>query len=305
LSKKLADNYLKTLDNIDWVILQPSLVYASGCYGGTSLFRALSALPYFIPLVGDGSQQFQPIHMEDLTAIVSFCVKKKDKIQRVIKLVGPEVVAVKEILTSFRRWLGLKSAKVIKIPLSLIKISAKIGDLLGSNILNSVLYKMMMIPNIADKDDMINYTRIVPRSFKKGLESEPLTVQSLWHARLYLLKPALRIILSLFWVASGVIASIIAPDIALESMKDIGLNQINASIILYFSCFIDVALGLMLLFSKEISKICLIQLATILCYTLILSAFKSDLWLEPLGSLLKNIPIILLTLVLIAIEKEK
>ena len=27
-----ADNYLKTIENIDWVILQPSIMYASGCY---------------------------------------------------------------------------------------------------------------------------------------------------------------------------------------------------------------------------------------------------------------------------------
>jgi uncharacterized protein YbjT (DUF2867 family) len=51
ITKKKIDNYLKTLKNIDWVILQPSLVYTSGCYGGTSLFRSLSALPWFIPLI--------------------------------------------------------------------------------------------------------------------------------------------------------------------------------------------------------------------------------------------------------------
>lgn len=305
LSKKLVDNYLKTLDNIDWVILQPSLVYANGCYGGTSLFRALSALPYFIPLVGDGLQKFQPIHMDDLTSIISFCVNRKEKIQRLIKVVGPEIVSVKEILISFRRWLGLRSAKLIKIPLNLIKISAKVGDLFGSNILNTTLYKMMLIPNTADKEDMIRFTNIVPRSFEKGLDSEPLTIQSLWHARLYLLKPALKIILSLFWIASGVIAGILAPKSALESIKDLGLNSIVASIILYLSCFIDIALGVLLIFSKKISKICLLQIAMILSYTLVLTIFKSELWLEPLGSLIKNIPIILLTLVLMAIEKEK
>lgn len=56
LTKKAAEAYLQKLENIDWVILQPSLVYASGCYGGTSLFRALATLPYFIPLIGDGLQ---------------------------------------------------------------------------------------------------------------------------------------------------------------------------------------------------------------------------------------------------------
>ncbi|HJD61302.1 MAG TPA: NAD(P)H-binding protein [Rickettsia endosymbiont of Columbicola hoogstraali] len=41
LTKKAIERYLQKLENIDWVILQPSLIYASGCYGGTSLFRAL------------------------------------------------------------------------------------------------------------------------------------------------------------------------------------------------------------------------------------------------------------------------
>ena len=131
LTKKLADNYLKTIENIDWVILQPSLVYASGCYGGTSLFRALATLPYFIPLVGDGLQQFQPIHMDDLTAVVAHCVKREGVIKRLLKIVGPQIVTTKELLIGFRSWLGLKSAKLIKIPLIFIKLGAKIGDLTG------------------------------------------------------------------------------------------------------------------------------------------------------------------------------
>lgn len=293
LSKKLADNYLKTLNNIDWVILQPSLVYASGCYGGTSLFRALSTLPFFIPLVGDGSQKFQPIHMDDLTAIVSFCVNKDDKIQEVIKLVGPEVVSMKEILTNFRRWLGLKSASHIKIPLSLIRIGAKIGDLFGSNILNSTLYKMMMHPNIADKENMINITGIIPRSFEKGLQLDPLTAQSLWHAKLYLLKPILKVFLSLFWICSGLIANATT------------FESTSASIILYSSCFIDIALGMLLLFSNKISKICSMQIAVIAIYTLSLITSQANLWIDLLGALLNNIAIILLTLVLMAIEKDK
>ena len=64
-TKLAADNYLQHL-NIDWIILRPSLVYASNSFGGTSLLRALSVLP-IIPLIGNGFQKFQPIHIEDLS----------------------------------------------------------------------------------------------------------------------------------------------------------------------------------------------------------------------------------------------
>ena len=62
-SKLDADRYLETLD-LDWVVLRPSLAYTpAGSFGGTSLFRALAALPWIVPLVGNGRQLFQPIHM--------------------------------------------------------------------------------------------------------------------------------------------------------------------------------------------------------------------------------------------------
>lgn len=306
LTKREADNYLKTLENIDWVILQPSLIYASGCFGGTSLFRGLATLPYFIPLVGDGEQKFQPIHIDDLTEVVSFIVKKDDKIQKVIKVVGPDVVTVKEILVKFRSWLGVKPAKfMLKIPNIFVKAAAKIGDLFGSDLLNSTLYKMMQIPNIADQKDLIESTGIKPRSFKEGLETEPLTIQSLWHARLYLFKPCLKIILAMFWILSGIIPSIIAPEIALDSIKSLRFDGIFSKTILYFSSSLDILLGLMLLFSKKTSKVCLLQIALIVSYTLVLGFLKPDLWLEPFGLLLKNIPIIMLTLVLIIIDRDK
>jgi hypothetical protein len=35
-------------------------------YGGSSLARALSALPMAVPVVGDGDQVFNPMHARDL-----------------------------------------------------------------------------------------------------------------------------------------------------------------------------------------------------------------------------------------------
>ncbi|MFV9901740.1 MAG: oxidoreductase, partial [Rickettsia conorii subsp. raoultii] len=98
LTKKAAEAYLQKLENIDWVILQPSLVYASGCYGGTSLFRALATLPYFIPLIGDGLQYFQSIHIDDLTKVIIHCIEREGKIHTLLKIVGPDIVTMKDIL---------------------------------------------------------------------------------------------------------------------------------------------------------------------------------------------------------------
>ena len=53
-----------------WTILRPSLVVAEGSYGGTSLLRGLSALPFVQPLPGDGDFAFSPIHADDLARSV-------------------------------------------------------------------------------------------------------------------------------------------------------------------------------------------------------------------------------------------
>ena len=304
-TKKIADNYLKSLKNIDWLILQPSLIYASGCYGGTSIFRALASLPYITPLVGDGLQQFQPIHIDDLTSVALACIKKEGKTCKVLKIVGPEIVTVKDILINFRRWLGLPPAKLIKIPLIFIRIGAKVGDLLGISTLNSTLYKMMLQPNIADKEEFIEFTSVVPRGFEQGLATEPLTIQSLWHARLFFLKPLLKLTLGLFWIGSGATTAFIAPELGLKSLIDLGISKSLAQIMLYSSCIADIILGTLLLIIQRTSAVCILQILLIIIYTLFLSLLNPSLWIDPLGPLTKNIPIIFLTLILLAVERDK
>ena len=43
-TKKAADDHLRSL-NLDWTVLRPSLVYAQGSYGGTSVIRGIAGFP--------------------------------------------------------------------------------------------------------------------------------------------------------------------------------------------------------------------------------------------------------------------
>ncbi|XVN41680.1 MAG: DoxX-like family protein [Rickettsia endosymbiont of Argas persicus] len=61
----------------------------------------------------------------------------------------------------------------------------------------------------------------------------------------------------------------------------------------------------MLIIKNKISRVSSLQILLILTYTILLTYLKPVLWLDPLGSIFKNIPIILLTLVLMAIERDK
>jgi hypothetical protein len=163
---------------------------------------------------------------------------------------------------------------------------------------------MMMQPNVADKKDFIEFTSVVPKTLPRGLSCDPLTVQSLWHARLFLLKPLLILMLSLFWIASGVFGLVSSKN-GIKIIENLGFAGSFASIIFYSACWLDIILGAFLIFKRKITTTCLIQILVIIGYTLVLTFLDPVLWLEPLGSLTKNIPIILLTLVILAIERDK
>ncbi len=304
-TKKVTEDYLKSLSGIDWVILQPSLVYANGAFGGTSLLRSLAAVPYLTFLMGDGSQQFQPLHISNLTDTVLFCAQKEGEIKKLLKVVGPKVMTVKEILANFRRWMGLKPAICVSVPLVFIRIMCIIGDFIGRGPLNNTSYKMMNCLNVAKKEEFVEFTGIEPKSMELAISSDPLTQQSMWHARLFLLKPYLKVILGLFWIATGVITGILDPEAGKHMIRDCGFGESYVEPMLYATCGTDIVLGLWLICARSIVYPAMLQIMMIVGYTITLSFLQPILWLDPFGSLTKNIPIIFFIIVLLAIEGDR
>src|SRR4029078_11891029 len=90
-SKKAIEAYLFTLP-IKSFILRPSLVYGRGSYGGTSLFRGLAGLPWFIPVPGEGQQTFQPIHLQDLSKAILRLIEIPLEQNQKFAAVGPKSI---------------------------------------------------------------------------------------------------------------------------------------------------------------------------------------------------------------------
>lgn len=306
-TKYAAENYLMQL-NIDWVILRPSLVYCEGSYGGTSLFRALAALPWVIPVLGDGQQYFQPIHLDDLTEVVKRLVENPDKIQKKIDVVGSERVALVQILIALRSWLNFSKAKILYLPINFVNILIKIGRMLGINTLNTTVLKMLLHGNTTSEknyQDLIQTIGFTPRGFTQGLKAKPSHVQDRWHARLYFLKPLLRMALAILWIGSGVISLIPSHALALQWFNKMGFSSGVAQIGLYSTAILDIGLGLLLLLNWWTKTVVLLQFSVIIIYTFIASIFFPGLWLQPFAPLLKNIPILVATLIMFAIAEDR
>ncbi len=112
LSKRAADDALRELD-LDWFVLRPSLIYGRG---GTSsaLFLRLAALP-FIPVIGEGKQMLQPIHIADVAASVLRCLENAAP-RQTLDIVGNDTVSFAGWLARMRTAQGLAPARPLKIP---------------------------------------------------------------------------------------------------------------------------------------------------------------------------------------------
>lgn len=308
-SKRGADEALMAMD-MDWVVLRPSLVYARNCYGGTALFRGLAALPLAIPVPGGGGQRFQPIHMDDLVRAVLRLVEPDAPSRVLLAPVGPEPVALREILTELRQWLGFAPAPVVNMPMGIVRLAARLGDVMhwigmrGS--MRSTALSQMSRDNMADMAPFAAAVGFTPRRLHDALAAEPAGPQDRWHARLYFLRPLLRFTLGLFWLASGVITAFEpARANAILILDHAGFAGGWAMAALWGGVAADVLLGGLVLIDRHVRLAGIGMVAVTALYLAVLSLTIPELWLDPLGPLVKTLPIVAAVLVMMALEDDR
>jgi nucleoside-diphosphate-sugar epimerase len=307
-SKKAADDYLLTLP-IKAVVLRPSLVYGRGSYGGSSLFRGLAGLPFIIPVPGKGNQEFQPVHLQDLSKAVNNLVKLPISQSMVLSAVGPKRINLSTILTKMRSWLGFSHAMVVNIPLAFIRLGSRFGDLIPYSALNSTSYIMLNENNITSDAEAARFhdeIGFVPRDFISGLYSQPSTVQDHWHARLFFLKPLLQMSIAFIWLLSAAATLFFYSKTASYAMlEQIGVSTSWQPVFLYGAGIFEALIGLAMACGYQLRKICLLQIITIISYLLIITVKFPPLWLEPFAPVAFNIPLLAAILTFLALESDR
>lgn len=149
LSKLAADNVLRN-STLDWFVLRPSLVYGKG---GESfaLFQTLSNLPV-IPLIDDGQQMIQPVHISDLVATVLRCLESDVPSQQTIDVIGEQAI-------SYKGWMiGLRTKQskpyFLALPLSLMMKLSQIGRRVGLPLFTPDNLRMLQQNSIASSEKL-------------------------------------------------------------------------------------------------------------------------------------------------------
>ena len=140
LSKRAADDYLATLP-LQWTIVRPAMVFGSG---GSSarLFAMLAHLP-LVPLPGRGEQRLQPIHIDDLTEAVVRILGDAQTHRTRVELVGPQLLTLRELLASLRTAMHLGPARFVQIPMSLVRVGARVAGVSTMSPLDSETLSML------------------------------------------------------------------------------------------------------------------------------------------------------------------
>ncbi len=287
---------------IPTTILRAGLVLADGSYGGSSLARALAALPYVTPVVGKGAQDFNPIHAADLAALVLEALQNPT--ENPVEIGGPETVSQSTMLANLRQWMGLRPASRWHIPLPIARIMGRVGDGLRLAPISATSVQQLEQGVATDITDQTRHFKTKPRAFTTFLTERPSQTQDLWHARLYLLRPILRLTLAVMWLASGLIGLMLPTDAFLPAVTGILPDTVLIAAA-RITGIIDVLIALALLRAYRLKSLAWVQFAMVAGYTAGLTLIAPALWVEPFGALLKNLPILVLILIHRVLEEER
>lgn len=277
-------------------ILRPGLVLADTSYGGSSLVRALAALPLVTSVVGSGLQPFNPIHAADLAKLIADALSQPP--YGPADIGGPEVVTQTQMTLAYRRWLGLPPSRLWRVPLGLAHVMGAVGDALRLGPISRSAVTQLQAGVLARPVTPLNL-----RGFTEFAMARPAGTQDLWQARLYLLKPLVRLTLALLWLASAALG-LFTPAPQFTPLLP-ALPEAMAVLMARAGGLADLALGLALLRNFRPKPVALAQIAMVLAYTAGLTILNPALWLDPFGGLLKNLPILALLLVHLALIEER
>jgi len=309
-TKNEGDSALEA-SGLDWVILRPSVVVGRPAYGGTALIRALAALP-LVPRFPEAGPA-DVVMLDDVAETVLRLLAPGVASHVALELAGPERLAFADIVAAFRRWLGWPPAREIAVPGFLLAAAWRAGDLLAwlgwrppirSTARREIARGAIGVGAIGVGAAWREATGIVPQRLADALAASPATVQERWFARLYLLKPVALGAFALFWLVTGLISLGPGRDEAIRMMEATAAARWAGPTVIGGALF-DVAMGLALMVRRTVRPALVTAVFATLAYLVAGTWLMPSLWADPLGPLMKVVPILALNLLCLAILDDR
>ncbi len=292
-------------------ILRPGFVLAPVAYGGSALMRALAALAVDLPR-REAGQPFAATDIDDLARTVAFLAKSWRDGRRDWRVAWDvmerEAGTVGDVLAAMRQRIG-GPRPLFRLPGPLMALGARAGDVAGhlgwSPPIRSTALAEMRRGVAGDPQPWIDATGIAPTPLATSLARLPFGVQEKWFARLYLLKALVLVVLSLFWIVSGLIALTVSFEAASQVLQAAGIGPGAASVLTVVTGLADVAIGIAIAWQRTSRLGLMAGILLSAGYLLGSLVLLPALWLDPLGAMVKTVPALVLMLVALAIGHKR
>jgi hypothetical protein len=191
------------------------------------------------------------------------------------------------------------------MPSFLLDLGAKLGDLANRlgwmPPMRSTAIAELRRGVAGDPSAWIEATGIEPKTIDKILGRHAATIQDKWFARLFLVKPLIIASLAIFWTVSGLIALVISFSATKAILLTHGFPSWLAAPFGAVTSLMDISVGVLIAFRQTCAFGLVAGNVVALGYMAGCAILTPDLWIEPLGALVKTFPAIVLMLVALLI----
>jgi len=285
-------------------ILRPGFVVAPSAYGGSAMLRALATFPLDLPRK-EMATPFQPVAVEDIAATIAW-LAARDIDETSVKAVSwdlmqAEPITMAGVIKQFRFAFGTQGLPHLTMPAFLLGIGARLGDLAGQlgwmSPMRSTAIVELRRGITGDPSAWIAATAIMPKTLAEAIGRHPATIQDKWFARLFLVKALIIASLAAFWLVSGFIALFVSYRAAAGILGSHGFPPALVDPITIGTSLMDISIGVLIAFRRTSTIGLVAGIIVSLGYMAGAAILAPDLWVEPLGSLVKTGPAIVLMLV--------
>ncbi|MBK3661751.1 SDR family oxidoreductase [Bradyrhizobium diazoefficiens] len=289
---------------IPHAILRPGFVVAPSAYGGSAMLRALAAFPIELPMA-EMATPFQPVAVEDVSATIAWLAARdiKDASVNAVSwdLMRSEPITMAGVIKQFRHAFGTAGWPRIAMPSFMLDLGARIGDLVNHlgwmPPMRSTAIAELRRGVSGDPSAWIAATGIAPKTLTDAIGRHPATTQDKWFARLFMVKALIVASLVAFWLVSGFIALFVSYRAAAGILSAHGFPPALVAPITIGTSLMDMSIGGLIAFRRTAAVGLVAGIVVSLGYMFGAAILTPDLWIEPLGALVKTGPAIVLMLV--------
>jgi uncharacterized protein YbjT (DUF2867 family) len=290
--------------HIPHAILRPGFVVAPSAYGGSAMLRALAAFPLDLP-EKEMATPFHPVAVEDISETIAWlaaCDIDDASVKAVSwDLMQSEPITMAGVIKQFRLAFGTAGWPHVAMPSFMLDLGAKIGDLANHlgwmPPMRSTAIAELRRGVSGDPSAWIAATSIAPKTLTDAIGRHPATIQDKWFARLFLIKALIFASLVAFWLVSGFIALFVSYRAAAAILSAHNFPPALVDPVTVGTSLMDMSIGALIAFRRTAAIGLVAGIVASLGYMFGAAILTPDLWIEPLGALVKTGPAIVLMLV--------